>query len=298
MAEQNYDWFFVNAKGEQDGPQTRDELLARWRAGEVKTSSLVWAPGMGPWARFDEVFKEQLPPAPPAVASPPPTPSGLRPTDRPAPAAAAAGGVAIPAAWQQPQASAPSAEVPPASTLLSPGTHPWRRYFAKQLDLFTFAFAGSALLMFALEATSPDAAWRFSEALDNVVVQGLFSVFLWVLGEWVSLAVFGSTLGRALYGIKLTRLDGSPLGGEKAFSRACLVALKGLGLGIPIVVLVTSIVGYQNLEKDGRSTWDADLGTRVSHIVWSPARTFAVISTTVLVMIFAAIMLGVTANAG
>lgn len=299
MAEQLYDWFFVNAQGQQDGPHTREELLARWRAGGVRASSLVWAPGMGTWARFEEVFRELLPPAQPAVASPPPAPTEHRPPERPAQAAVTPKDIATPAALQQPQAPAvPTAVALHSSSLVSPGTHPWRRYFAKQLDLLTFAVTGTALLMFALELANPYAAWRFSEALDNVVIASLLGVFSWVLGEWLCLAMFGSTPGRALYGIKLTRIDGAPLGGEKAFARACIVALKGLGLGIPIVALVTALVGYQNLEKDGRTTWDASLETRVTHIVWSPARTFGVISTTIVVMVIAAILLGISENAG
>lgn len=299
MAEQQYDWFFVNAKGEQDGPHTRDELLARWRAGEVRASTLVWAPGMGAWARFDEAFQDLLPPAPPLVASPPPTPQGQRPVDRPSVSVAQPASVAIPAAWQQPEASSPPAAlVTPAGTVMSTGLHPWRRYFAKQVDVFIFSFGSVFLLMVLLEITSPEAAQRLNEGLENAVLASVIGVFFWAVCEWLCLWLFGGTPGRALYGIQIRCLDGTALGSEKALNRALLVGLKGIGLGIPIVALITAIVGYSTLEKEGRSSWDADLGTRVTHIVWSPMRVFGVVSTTVLVMFFAAIMIAVSANAG
>jgi hypothetical protein len=300
MAEQQYDWFYLNAQGEQDGPHTREELLGRWRTGEVRASSLVWAPGMGAWARFDESFPDLQPPAPPPVASPPPAPTGQRPVDRPAPAAAAAPEAAIPAAWLEAPAGTPMAQAAatarPRGALESPGLHPWRRYFAKQVDVFIFSFGSMFLLMVLLEITSPDAARRLGEGLDNPVVGAAISVFFWGLCEWVCLAMFGGTPGRALYGIRLRRMDGSPLGSEKAFSRAFLVGIKGLGLGIPIVALFTCLVGYNVLTKEGRSTWDADLGTRVSHIIWSPWRVLGVVTVTAAVLFMAAVFVAMAQN--
>lgn len=297
MAEQQYDWFFVNGRGEQDGPHTRAELLARWRAGEVRGSTLVWSPGMGAWARFDASFPELSPPAPPAVASPPAPPAG-RPVDRAQPPVQADGPV-IPAAWQQqapPEvASAPS--VRPSGALESPGVHPWRRYFAKQVDLFIFSFGTMFLLMLLLEITNPEAARRFGEGLDNPAAGAVISVFFWGICEWLCLSIFGGTPGRALYGIRLRQIDGSRLDSAKALSRAFLVGIKGMGLGIPIVAMVTCIVGYNVLKKDGRSTWDADMGTRVSHIIWSPLRTLVVVLVTVAVMFIALVFLAMAQNA-
>lgn len=298
MAEQQYDWFFVNGRGEQNGPHTREELLARWRAGEVRGSTLVWSPGMGAWARFDASFPELSPPAPPAVASPPAPPAG-RPADRPQLPIQVATGPVIPAAWQQPAApeaaSAPS--VRPSGALESPGVHPWRRYFAKQVDMLIFSFGSIFLLMVLLELTSPGAARRLEGGMDNPAIGGVVGVFFWGVCEWLCLSMFGSTPGRALYGIRLRQSDGTALTGEQALSRTFLVALKGVGLGIPIVAMVTGIVGYNVLKKDGRSTWDADTGTRVSHIIWSPLRALVVVLVTAVALFIALVFIAMAQNA-
>ena len=52
MSEPQNDWFFVDSAGQQNGPHTRDELIARWRAGDVRGTSLVWAPTLPDWISF------------------------------------------------------------------------------------------------------------------------------------------------------------------------------------------------------------------------------------------------------
>lgn len=289
MGEQQYDWFFVDSNNQRNGPHTRDELLARWRAGDVRSSTMVWAPGMGAWSRFEEAFAEQLPPTPPAAAVPPPVEATtLRPVDRPLAAPAP-----IPAAWAQSQSDAPqanSAAAAPGRALISTGLHPWRRYFAKQCDVLLFSLVSMFGLMISLTVVSPEAAGRLGEGMNNQLVATMLSLFLWAILEWLCLTFVGTTPGRALYGIELRMVDGSKLSGATALSRAFLVGVKGMGLGIPLVALVTCIVGYNVLNKDGRSTWDAELGTRVTHIQWSPLRALSVVLVTT-VLFFALVVL-------
>lgn len=65
-----------------------------------------------------------------------------------------------------------------------------------------------------------------------------------------------NTPGKALLGIKVRRVDGSRLTYEEGFNRALRVVLYGLGLGLPIISLVTGLFSYRRLTKEGVTTWD------------------------------------------
>ena len=87
-------------------------------------------------------------------------------------------------------------------------------------------------------------------------------VFASVLGGLL-VGVSGSTLGKWIFGIKITRLDESKLGIGAGLSRDLTVLMKGLGLGIPIVSLFTMWNSYQKLRKNQSTSWD-----KGRYIVW------------------------------
>jgi uncharacterized BrkB/YihY/UPF0761 family membrane protein len=83
--------------------------------------------------------------------------------------------------------------------------------------------------------------------------------------EAVLFAVFGTTLGKALYAINVRQSDGKPLSLRQAIARAFDVCVRGMGLGIAIVLLITNFVGYRTLRKTGVASWDECRGLSVSH---------------------------------
>jgi len=66
----------------------------------------------------------------------------------------------------------------------------------------------------------------------------------------------GSSLGKVIFGVKITKLDGSLIGPVDGISRDINVWVKGLGLGIPIVALFTQGAAYQRLKGTGVTSWD------------------------------------------
>jgi hypothetical protein len=279
------DWFFLGETGEQHGPMSRDALFARWREGVVGAGTLVWAPGMGAWARFDQAFAEQIPPAPPVGRAPPTVEAtGHRPVDRVAIAASPAA-VDLPAAWVTSDSRSTKTNggaTTPAETRMSMGLHPWRRLFANFTDLAIFSGGSFLILGSTLSVQSPETLLRFSQGFVHPLFGGVITVFMWALWGSLFLTVLGTTPARALYGIQIRKLDGTRVSGEQALNRSFLVATKGLGLGIPLIVIFTQIAGYVSLKRDGQSTWDADVGTRVTHTVWSPLRAISVVVVTLL----------------
>ena len=56
--------------------------------------------------------------------------------------------------------------------------------------------------------------------------------------------------------------DGSPIGGPRALRREFLVWCRGLGLGVPIISLVTLIVAFKRLKRRGTTSRDEELSLR------------------------------------
>ena len=73
IADKAEDWFFLGEQGPQSGPHLRDELMRRWREGQLTGETLVWTPGMEQWAAFKSVFPNLTPPLPPQRNSRAPT---------------------------------------------------------------------------------------------------------------------------------------------------------------------------------------------------------------------------------
>jgi uncharacterized RDD family membrane protein YckC len=99
-------------------------------------------------------------------------------------------------------------------------------------------------------------------------MEAILNILVLLVGTVVvaaSFALFGTTPGKAIFRISVRRADGSKLPFVVALVRELKVFVKGLGLGIPLVALITHIVGYTNLKNDGITSWDRDGGLVVSH---------------------------------
>lgn len=144
--------------------------------------------------------------------------------------------------------------------------HPWRRLFARRLDslvmgLLTFAALG--LGAHAL-AADPDPA-AVPEGLGQAVV--LLSLLLEpvaIPSTALLIGLTGGSLGKWIFGVRVLRA-GKPMGFWRALRRELAIWLRGMGLGIPLVSLVTQIVAKSKLEKDGATSWDRAQDLTVTH---------------------------------
>ncbi|MDR2366284.1 MAG: RDD family protein, partial [Zoogloeaceae bacterium] len=129
--------------------------------------------------------------------------------------------------------------------------HPWRRYFARMVDLSTTGLLLLFLLMVAAFATMPEQAERLAKALDNPIIAGAVLCLVWLPVDAAFLSLFGSTPAKWLFGIRVTYPGGGLLSFSEALKRACLVWIQGLGFGIPLVVIFTHLFAYRRLAKTG-----------------------------------------------
>lgn len=134
--------------------------------------------------------------------------------------------------------------------------HPWRRYFARTVDMWLVGLAIMVPILFgASEETIdqiPDQALGLAVALILLPVEAAF------LSNW------NRTPGKWMFSISVTK-DGKPLAFEQALNRAFLVWMRGMGFGISIVAFFANIHQYSTLMTKGITSWDRELGTTVTY---------------------------------
>ena len=128
--------------------------------------------------------------------------------------------------------------------------HPWRRYFARAIDLtlvgLMVSFVQFVLLHHNLVNISKG---------ENVLC-GLAGWGLLVLIEPLLLSRFGTTAGKWCMGITVTRPDGGRLSYGEALERTAAVWLYGAGLGISIVELVCNYRSYRRYTRGEELAWE------------------------------------------
>ena len=89
-----------------------------------------------------------------------------------------------------------------------------------------------------------------------------------IIIESLFLSIFGNTLGKWIFSTKITDLKYSKPSFLISLKRTFLVHMRGLGFGIPILSLITTIISYNRLTNHahlGFTSWDNDCNTIVMH---------------------------------
>jgi RDD family len=144
-----------------------------------------------------------------------------------------------------------------------PQSRPWVRWAARMFDFYLFAFLVGVVLGL-IDASAID------KIPDRVL--GIILMAVYVFIEPLMLVSWGTTPGKALLKIRLRRQNEGMLSYSQALSRSFNVWIYGLGLGIPLVSLVTLCQSYQGLTQDGITRWDRQGNFSVSHDIIGPVR--------------------------
>ncbi len=170
--------------------------------------------------------------------------------DGPAPAPATATGSAG-AAGSEPASSVSGWPSQPPT--------PWRRYGARILDTSFNGLFGIILFSIGFFAIAPDSADSFfsifESGLGRIADVVLTTVLASIIGG-AMIGVSGFTLGKLIFGVKITRADGKKLGLVAGWTRDFSVLLRGMGLGIPIIALFTMWFSFKTLTDTGSTNWD------------------------------------------
>jgi uncharacterized RDD family membrane protein YckC len=181
-----------------------------------------------------------------------------------------------------------------AAVAASSGPHPWRRYLARSLDyLWYFPVAGFTITAGFVLLLSKEEAEMFFAIPDFMLT--LILIALWLPIEAGFLSLLGATPAKWLFGIRIEAEDGRRLRFGPAMERALRVWVQGLGLGIPIVSLITSIFAYNRLNSTGTTLWDTAVPSLVRHREWTTGRILLCI---LLVLLFGALVVALSLFAG
>jgi len=167
----------------------------------------------------------------------------------------------------------------------SPNYHPWRRFLARTTDLFFFSFFVVVLLASFFGTFFPSMVPGVVRTIRNPLLSGVIVYIFWIPLEALFISRRGATPGKLLFGIRVERGAGGLLSYAEAMQRTFLVWIKGEGLGIPFVTIVTRLLAYRRLVRTGTTLWDADAGTVVRHSEFSTLRT--IICAIIITMVFA-----------
>lgn len=152
--------------------------------------------------------------------------------------------------------------------------HSWRRFWARMFDYFLIGF-----LFLLLSRNS-------IFALNNIFLYSALQLIVVISAEAFMLARTGTTAGKSFLGLRVVS-PSAPLDFNLAWKRTFWAYVKGLWLGIPIMMFVPAWFARQVLRDSGSTIWDQACGT---HIEAEPVgRLRYILFAIVFFMLFAAI---------
>lgn len=139
--------------------------------------------------------------------------------------------------------------------------HPWRRYFARRLDTVISGVIAEVALIWGSAAIDPEVGGRIVSILTgaNLIFQTMIIVALAVIPNAVIIGLSGCSIGKWIFGIRVLKPNGKPIGLFRGLEREIRVLVMGLGLGIPGISLITMIGSMMGLGEKGSTAWDRDM---------------------------------------
>ena len=261
-------------RGEREiGPLGDDALRALVGTGQITPDTQLRREGLAGWTAalaLPGVLGPRGAPAAPATPAAPPT------STAPAvPAARAPDATPSEPSQSSAASAAPSAAIGTARELASP----WRRYWARCLDIFVSTLLAAVLIGALRPGLLPQASAAAGRTSIIVLILLPFAFAMDSLICWA----LGNTPGKAIAGLKVLQKDGRRrLSAGAYLGRNFGVYVFGLALGLPLVSLFTLVYGYRRAADGALSTWDRFFGSRVYALSDGGPRTWIAAATYVL----------------
>ncbi len=140
--------------------------------------------------------------------------------------------------------------------------HPWRRFFARMLDHMLYGVAWSALLALCFHINLSSRR-GILDLLDTAV-----AALMMLILEPALLRLFGTTLGKWIFGLRLEDENGKRPSYMAGFARTLQVIGSGLGFHIPIYRLVRLWKSYKQCSDNEELPWDGELVCTLRDTKW------------------------------
>lgn len=134
---------------------------------------------------------------------------------------------------------------------------PWRRFFARTLDMTLLGVLPVAAATFAFRLNFDTASTGVS------IIRTVTALVLAILLEPLALHYFGTTPGKWLLGLSVESVNGGRLSVAEARRRTTGVLIYGMGLDIPIVGLVLEIISWRRHANGQQLRWEDESELRL-----------------------------------
>lgn len=129
---------------------------------------------------------------------------------------------------------------------------PWRRFFARRLDEVLYSVGYHLFLLFVFHMNLAD------NSNPLVLTAGVVSLLLNLLIEPLLLSRFRTTLGKWVFGIRVTDNVGGRLSYRQALGRTLSALWYGEGFTIPIFSLIRLCISYRQYSREETLRWEYD----------------------------------------
>lgn len=171
----------------------------------------------------------------------------------------------------------------------------WRRVFARSIDLICtipFGIVLYVIVYIPIEIVRALASipYLLNFAVDLVVGHILFLIAI-ILHDATSLALFGTTIGKALFGIRVRQSDGRKPRFAQAMGRTeKMLRAHFYLIGFPILMWPFVAASFSHIKRTGSATWDDRAKTILSVRRLGPLRLMAAGAIGVAVLLFIVIV--------
>jgi hypothetical protein len=270
--------FYLSIDGEKQGPFSIFKVGDLYENGTITEDTLAWHRDLDGWEPISKIASlETLNERHRPVSKPPPIPEVTE---------------TIPH-----HAELDAAPLPRVTVIdTRPQSRPFLRFWARMFDYTAVTVMVYQISDFNIPQPAPNelvsdffnrylAEMQGPEAI--LMARTLFFSFLgWHLVETVLIHLFGTTPGKALFGIKVRSKEGGPLTMLTSLGRSFYVYVMGVGfLQFPFI-LIGMVFSYFRIQATGESFWDQHLKIKVETTPLGVVRIgFAVFAFFVLLML-------------
>jgi uncharacterized RDD family membrane protein YckC len=134
--------------------------------------------------------------------------------------------------------------------------HPWRRFFARSLDLGLYSVLVLTIGYYVFKIS-------FSNDPLSNVLDTFFACLIMLALEPLMLSTLGTTPGKWIFGLVVRDQSGHRLSFLGAFRRTFGVFSRGLGFSIPLYNLYRQYTSYKTCQAGQVLSWDEGLSYRI-----------------------------------
>ena len=140
--------------------------------------------------------------------------------------------------------------------------YPWRIFLARTFDSSIYRIFWSAFLAFVFHINLTFRNnWKY--ILDSFIIIAIMLIL-----EPLWLHLFGTTLGKAIFGLRIESDDGKRISYSEGLERTWGVIGKGMGYNIPIYSIVRYWKSYRTCSENEAQPWDESISYTIKDTKW------------------------------